>query len=65
MIIKSEIIKSKLVEKCMTIKELSDKSGISYSTAIKITQDDKPCGYKTIGRIAQALSCKPNEILQV
>ena len=57
-------VQQKLLEKGWTIKELAEKSGLAYTTVNKAVLSNKNYSYKSVGRIAQALSCKPTEILQ-
>ena len=57
-------IKEKLLDKGFTIKELAEKSGLAYSTVQHAILKNKNYSYKTVGRIARALNCKPLELIQ-
>lgn len=57
-------LKAILRSKGMTIKELSEKSGISLNTLYSITKrDSQRVDNWVVGRIAHTLDVKPSEIL--
>ena len=57
-------LKRILSQKGMSIKELSELSGISKNTLYSITKrDSKKVDYYTIGLIARTLQIDPNELL--
>lgn len=62
--IDKSVIKEKLLDKGFTIKELAEKSGLAYSTVHHAIIKNKSYSYKTVGRIARALNCKPLELIQ-
>lgn len=47
----------------MTAKELSKKSGISYTTLNPILNGTQECGFTKLVQIAEALNVSPNELL--
>ena len=57
-------LKRILSQRNMTIKELSELSGISINTLYSITKrDSKRVDYYTIGLISRSLKINPNELL--
>ena len=62
--IKTKVIQQKLLEKGWSIKELAQQSGLAYTTVNKAISLNKNYSYKSVGKIAKALSCNPNEIIQ-
>ena len=48
---------------CWSIPDLSVKAGISSATLYNSRTRDKVINNKTVGKIARALGCEPQEIL--
>lgn len=53
----------KMAEKCMNPYDLCSKAGISYAAYHRIMKTGG-CKLSTLGKMAQALSCKITEIIE-
>ena len=47
---------NELARNCMTLKELSEKSGVSYMTVNRIKNGTQELMPKTVGKLAKALN---------
>lgn len=52
-----------LIERRMTLKELSEQTGLSTVTLMSIMKSGESRRYKTIGSLTNGLNVKPEEIL--
>ena len=59
----SETIEGLMSAKKMSVKELAQKSDISYSTLIPIINGSRDCGILKLIAISEALDCNPDIIL--
>ena len=53
-----------LARKCYTLLDLSKKSGVCYSSLIKLSNEQMRLTTRTLGKIANALDIKPESIVQ-
>ena len=57
-------LKLAMAEKCLTIAELSKKSGIGSDTIAKILNSDRMPNISTIGKLAKALGIQPKGLMR-
>lgn len=53
-----------MAEACMTVKELSEKAGITDQTLQNVLKDRKKPNFATIGKIAHALGVPVTDIIK-
>ena len=60
----AEKLKLLIAEQNISAKELSKRSGISYTTLNPILNGTQECGFTKLLQIAEALNIEPNELLE-
>ena len=58
-----DALKLMMIQKKTSLRELSQKTGLSTVTLASILNADKPRRFKTIGMLADGLNVKPEEII--
>ncbi len=60
-----EKLQEKMLAGCFNVQTLSDAAGVSRSTVSRALNRGKgACNMASVGKIARALRCKPEEILK-
>lgn len=59
----SSAIRSLLIERRMTIRELAQRADITETTAARLTREGSKSNAKTLGKVATALGVGGNELI--
>lgn len=57
-------LKTEMARQCVSIKELSHKSGVGYDTLSKLLNTDRQPNTVTIGRLAKVLNVAPDKLMK-
>lgn len=60
----SKTIRSLMLEKQMTLRDLARAATITETTAARLSRDGARANARTTGKLAKALDCEPEQILK-